>query len=168
MQTASNFRVRALTAAILLAALLLLLVSRPAGADEVTRESYKAAVEPICQSNTKANERILAGVRAEVKHDQLKPAAASMAKAARALRETLVQLRALPEPAADRDRLAMWFELVKEEVAKFKLAAAQLRAGKKAAASVTVVYLGSTANRANAQVIPFGFHYCLFEPSRFT
>ena len=151
-----------------IAAVLALLGPLSARAAEVSRDEFREAAEPICKINTEANERILAGVRAEVKHDQLKPAAASMAKAARALRETLVQLRALPEPAADRDRLAMWFELVKEEVAKFKLASAQLRAGKKAAASVTVVYLGSTANRANAQVIPFGFHYCLFEPSRFT
>jgi hypothetical protein len=32
-------------------------------AAEVSRPEYKAAVEPICKANTKANERILKGVR---------------------------------------------------------------------------------------------------------
>ena len=43
--------------------LLVLSCASLAFADEISRPEYKAAVEPICLSNTKANERILSDVR---------------------------------------------------------------------------------------------------------
>lgn len=42
-------------------------------ASEVTREGYREAVEPICKSNTQANERILAGVKQEVRGESSSP-----------------------------------------------------------------------------------------------
>ena len=52
----------------------LLIIAALAGsalAAEVSRETYREAAEPICKTNTKANERILSGVRAKVKHNKL-------------------------------------------------------------------------------------------------
>jgi hypothetical protein len=139
-----------------------------AGADEVTRTTYREAAEPICQKNTEANERILSGVRAEVNHGELTKAARKLAAASRALKATLSGLKALPRPPADQARLTRWFKYVAEEIGYFELAARQLKAGKKTQASKNVVRLTSTAARANAQVIPFEFTYCRLEPSRFT
>ncbi len=51
-----------------LAALLALAATASlASAEEVTRDSYKAQVEPICKTDTEANERILSGVRQDVR-----------------------------------------------------------------------------------------------------
>jgi hypothetical protein len=151
-----------------LAAALSLTAPLAAHADEVTRAGYREAAEPICQKNTEANERILVGVRADVRQERLGVAAAKLGRAAGALEEALAQLRALPPPAADQARLAKWLEYVKQEVGYFELASQQLKAGKKTAVSKTVVRLTRTAGRANAQVVPFAFKYCRFQPSRFT
>jgi hypothetical protein len=79
------------TKAIALAALAVFLIAAVPfafAAEEVTKESYVASVEPICQANTKANERILKNVKAEVRAGELAPAAASFLKAASALKKT--------------------------------------------------------------------------------
>jgi hypothetical protein len=143
-------------------------LASPALASEVTRDSYREAVEPICKSNTQANERIFKGVRAEVRKDELKPAAARFEKAAKALKRTLAQLRGVPRPEADRARLQKWLGIVGDEAGLFERVAAKLRAGEKVGAERLVVRLNGNATRANNVVIPFEFHYCRLEPSRFT
>jgi hypothetical protein len=139
-----------------------------AASTEVTRASYTEAVEPICKSNTQANEKILKGVKAEVKADKLKPTAVQFTKAAAALKKTYAQLAAVPQPPADTAKLAKWLSYVKAETSLFRGTAAKLKAGKKAAAEANVVRLTHTADLANDQVLGFEFEYCRFEPSRFT
>ena len=68
-----------------------------AEAAEVTRESYKEAVEPICKTNTQANEKILKGVRQKVKSGQLKAAGTQFEKAGKALHKAILQLKAVAE-----------------------------------------------------------------------
>lgn len=137
-------------------------------ADEVTRENYRAAVEPICKTNAQANERIFKGVRGKVRRNELKPAAIQFEKAATALKRTLAQLRAVPQPAADKAKLGKWLADVKVEVTLFEAVAAKLRAGNKTAAEEKVVRLTHNADLANNVVIGFEFTHCRFEPSRFT
>jgi phosphomevalonate kinase len=149
-------------------ALALLAAAMPALAAEVTRDSYREAVEPICKTNTEANERILKGVRKEVKQGKLKPAALSFEKAAKALRKTVRELKAVPQPPDDEARLSKWLKVVGEEASLFQTAGGQLRAGNKVAAQETVLRLTHNANKANNDVIPFEFRYCRLEPSKFT
>src|ERR1700704_6248029 len=68
-----------------------------AEATEVTRDSYKEAVKPICKTNVQANERILKGVKAKVKAGKLKPAATQFTKAANATHTALGKLKAVPQ-----------------------------------------------------------------------
>ena len=139
-----------------------------AQAAEVTRESYKEAVEPICKTNTEANERILKGVRQKVKAGQLKVAGSQFTKAGNALHKALVQLKAIEQPTADEARLATWFKYVAEEESLFLRAGKKLKQGNKTAAQTLVIKLTTNANKANNQVLPFEFKYCRFEPSKFT
>lgn len=150
------------------AVVLALMIATVANAAEVTRESYREAVEPICKANTKANERIFAGVRTEVRKGKLKSAARQFEKAARALKATVAQLRAVPQPPADEARLAKWLADVGAEASLFERVAAKLKAGQKAAAEQLVVRLTHQAIVANSVVVPFQFHYCKLDPSRFT
>lgn len=147
---------------------LLLAGASLASATEVTRESYVAEVEPICKSNTQANEKILKGVRQEVKQGKLALAGKQFSKAAVALKKAYLQLKAVPQPPADTTRLTKWLSYVKVEVSLFEKAAAALKAGNKPKTQTIVVQLTHNANLANNQVLSFNFRYCKLEPSKFT
>ena len=153
---------------LILCVLSLLAPSAGAAEAEVTRTSYREAVEPICEANTEANERILAGVRHEVRAGRLRPAAAQFSRAARALERTIAELRAVAPPPADRSRLSRWLGKVSVEASLFERIASKLRAGQKAQAERMVVKLTNNANQANNVVTAFEFRYCRLEPSRFT
>jgi hypothetical protein len=150
------------------AALLLLLVAPVTMAAAPTRDEYRAQVEPICKANTRANERIFAGVRRQVKEGRLRAAAGQFSKAARALKTALNEIRSVPQPTADQARLGRWLGYVKAEVELFERVAKKLRSGDKVGAQTLVVRLTHTANLANNQVLVFEFNYCRLNPSRFT
>jgi hypothetical protein len=156
---------RALLATALVASLA---IASLASAAEIDRAEYKAQVEPICKTNAKANEAILKPVRKLVKEDKLKPAASRFTQASAALKKTLTQLKAVPQPTADEAKLAKWLGYIKTEADLFAKAAKKLKAGQKGAAQQVVNKLTSTANLANATVLSFEFHYCKLEPSKFT
>ncbi len=137
-------------------------------AAETTRAEYVAAVEPICEINTKANERILKGVRAKVRQGRLKQAAGQLARASAALKKALAELQAVPRPPGDAARLSKWLGYVKTEVRLFSATAKKLSDGEKAGAEKLAILLTRNANLANDTVLDFEFHYCRFEPTRFT
>lgn len=145
---------------------LLLMICGAAFAAEASRDEYKEAAEPICKTSAKENERILGGVRKEVKQGKLNPAAAKFAKASKEQAQALRELEALPRPVADEARLAKWFSYLKIEAELFASAGKKLKAGDKAGASHIFGKLSSNVNKANAEVLPFGFHYCLLNPSK--
>jgi hypothetical protein len=146
---------------------LLLAASLALGA-EATRESYVAQVEPICKRNAQANDRILKDVRGEVKAGKLKVAAGHFAAAAKALTSTLAQLKAVPQPSADKAQLTKWLSYIKSEAETFERTAAKLNAGDKAGAERLSVVLTRTVNLANNQVLAFEFKDCHVDPSQFT
>jgi hypothetical protein len=141
-------------------AVLVLMICGAAFAAEVSRDEYKDAAEPICKASTKANEGILAGVRKEVQKGQLKTAAAKFAKASKEQAQTLRELEALPRPSADEARLTKWFSYLKIEAELFATAGKKLKAGDKPGAEHVFAKLTQNINKANLQVLPFGFNYC--------
>jgi hypothetical protein len=155
--------------AVALAALAVFLMAAVplAFAAEPTKESYVAEVEPICEANTKANEKLLKNVKSEVKAGKLTPAGASLITAGKALKRTWSELSAVPQPAADSTKLTKWLGYVKGEAELFEKAGTLLKAGKKAPAQQVVNKLSKNANLANFEVVSFGFRYCKFEPSKF-
>jgi len=152
-----------MTAAIALVALV-----STAFAAEVSRSEYKAAVEPICKRNSKANERILKNVRNLVRQNRLKPASRRFAKAGVALKKAYRQLKRVPQPTADEARLRTWLKYVAIESNLFKAVAKKLRKGQRGAAQAKVNKLTRNANKANATVLVFGFRNCRFNPAKFT
>ncbi len=135
---------------------------------EVTRDGYRQAAEPICRKNAKANKRILKHVRPDFKKGKLSRAGKSMIHASRALKKTLRQLRKLPRPASDTGRLKRWLGKVKVEANLFFKAGKAMKKGQKGKASAIVVKLNKNATKANNIVIPFNFHNCKFNPSKYT
>jgi hypothetical protein len=145
-----------------------MLASPFANAAEVTRESYKATVEPICKTNVQANERILKGVKANVKAGKLAVAATQFTKAATALHKAIGKLKAVPQPTADQPKLAKWIKYIEEEEGYFVKIAKKLKAGDKNGATAMQIRLSHTANLANNQVLVFDFKSCHVEPSKFS
>ena len=136
-------------------------------AGSASREEYVAAVEPICKTNAEASAKILEGVRGKVKAGKLDAAAAQFSRASEALKKTLAQLRAVPQPQADRARLAKWLGDLKSGAELFQQAGAKLAAGDKTGAQAMMLRLNHNGNLANNRVLDFEFTYCRFESSKF-
>jgi hypothetical protein len=152
---------------VLFAAAALLLAAIPVSAAEITPDEYKEQVEPICQRNTEANEKILAGVREKVKAKKYAAAAKQFSRAAQALKHARAQLLQVPKPAEDAARLTRWLGYVKTEVELFEAVARKLDHGQVNSAQKMVVRLTSNARQANNQVLDYEFRYCRFEPGKF-
>lgn len=143
------------------------LFATPAFAAEVTPDEYKAKVEPICKANTQANEKILEGVRENVKTGKLSKASRQLFGAAKALKKTRGELLQVPTPSADAARLTKWLGGVKTEVGLLEAAAKKLAQGEKNGASKMVIRLKSNATKTNNLVLSYEFRYCRFEPQKF-
>jgi hypothetical protein len=155
------------TVALSMTAALLLSIAAPL-AMAMTRPEYKTAVEPICKKNSEANDRILKTVRKEVKENKLKTAGAKFLQASAALQKTYNELKAVEQPTEDAAKLTKWLGYVKTEAELFNSGGKALKAGNKKKAQQYVNKLNSNANLANSTVLAFGFHYCKFEPSKYT
>lgn len=134
---------------------------------EEERQAYKAQVEPICKQNRQANERVLKGVKQNIRAGKLKLAASQFAKAAVALKKARTQLAAVPQPAADSARLTKWLGYIKTEIELFEKVSRKLKAGDKHGAQRMALQLTSTVNKANNTVLPYEFRYCRVDSSQF-
>lgn len=150
-------------------ALALVALAAPlAVAAEISRDEYKATVEPICKRNTEANKRIFKGAKAEVKAGKLKQASQHFFRAAVALRKTNSELGEVPQPTADEARLAKWLDYLGVEASYLDRIGAALKKERKAQAQALAVRLNRNSNLANNAVLPFGFRYCKIQPGRFS
>lgn len=93
------------------------LFAAPAGAaDEAqpqTRQSFAAAVDPICKANTAANRRIMAGARQRVARDALIPAAGQFQRLARSIGGMERRLAVVPPPVGDEARVGQWLRFIR-------------------------------------------------------
>jgi hypothetical protein len=152
----------------LLAAGLLATAALGVTSADQTRESYVAAVEPICKTNTKANERILSGVEQKVKQGKLAVAAGQFSKASSAFAKAVKQIKAVPQPVADQAKLAKWMGYLEGETKLLGEISKALKDGKKTKAQTLSVKLTHNGNLANNAVLGFDFKYCLIDSSKFS
>lgn len=147
-----------------------LLLAVPARAEEppTPRDEYRAAVEPICQANTEANERILKNVRKKVRQNRLKEAGAQFIHASAAFRSAVDKIVAVPRPPEDEARLLKWFKFLRIVQEDLRKAGKALKAGDKILATHEVIRVERASNAANNVSFVFEFHYCHLSQSRFT
>ena len=154
--------------ALSLTAMLLFAVAAPM-AMAVTRDEYKAQVEPICKTNSEANDRILKPVRREVEAEQVEDRRRQVHQGLERVEEdATTSSMAVEQPAEDAAKLTKWLGYVKTEADLFKSAGKALKAGNKSKAQKFVNKLTKNANQANSTVLAFNFRYCKFEPSKYT
>jgi hypothetical protein len=169
MKTISRSRKLAVTAVTAAFAVALLAAGALAATSpDQTRESYVAAVEPVCKKNTKSNEQILSGVRKKVQKGQLAVAASQFTKASTAFGKAVKQLKAVPQPVADAAKLNKWLGYLETETKMLGEIGKALKDGNKNKAQTLSVKLTHNGNVANNTVLGFEFDYCLIDSSKFS
>jgi hypothetical protein len=154
-----------------LALTVLLRVPSPAGADESTASAERAAyveeLEAICRPRAQATQRVMKGVREEVRRDRIKPAARKFARGTALFDRTVALMSPVARPPADAETLRRWFVYLERQEGYLKAVTRSLRAGRTIAAQRLIARFIHTGNLANDVVLSFGFNYCSFKFSRF-
>ncbi|MBW8060066.1 MAG: hypothetical protein FVQ78_06960 [Solirubrobacterales bacterium] len=144
-----------------------LLVAVPVALAAGERDEYVARVEPICKANTKANARILKGVKGQVQKGRLVLAGKRFIRASRAFGKAVRQIAKVPRPAPDAAKLKRWIGYLRLEKSLLQKVGKALKANNKFKAQQLSVRLNRNSNRANNTVINFSFDECRIDSSRF-
>jgi len=135
------------------------------------RAEYVAQVEPICEANTLANERILEDVRVKARSKDpksVREAGGQFVHAAVAFGATVSKIAAVPPPAKDAARLHRWVERLRIVQANLRHLGKALQRLQKIKAAHEAIRVERSGNAANNIGFAFGFRYCRITPSRFT
>jgi hypothetical protein len=134
---------------------------------EPTRTEYVSHLEQICKPGSDATERVVHGVRADVRAERLMVAAGKFARAERIFDGTVSSISTVPRPAPDRATLKRWFTALGQEKVYLGQMVRVLRANNVAGFERVSAQFIHEGNRANNAVVSFGFDYCDFKPTRF-
>jgi hypothetical protein len=137
-------------------------------AEGPTQAEYIAQVEPICEQNTLANRRILAGARYKANHGNRPAAGRQFIRAATAFAATTKAIKAVPRPPEYEARLGRWIERLRVVEDNLRTMGKALKADNLRRAIIGEVKLRSSALAANNVVYDFDFRYCRLTPSRFS
>jgi hypothetical protein len=143
-------------------AVALLAIAPLALAEEQTRESYKAAVEPICQANREANERIMKGARDRVNKGKLELAGKQFIRLSDSFGEMIKQLVPVPAPPADDHRIDRWFEQMRLLKQRLRNVGKYYKAGEKIKATHESILAERAGITANNTMVPLHLQYCRF------
>jgi hypothetical protein len=141
-------------------AIALFAVSPTAAGDEQTRESYKEQVEPLCQANRRANERIMSGARQRVNMNKLVPAGKQFIRVSESLGKLIKQLKAVPPPPADTHRVKRWFDSMRLLKTRLRQVGKYFKEGEKIKGTHESILAERAGLSANNTSIVFHFHYC--------
>jgi hypothetical protein len=130
--------------------------------EEQTRESYKAQVEPICQANRAANEKIMAGARDRVNSGKLDLAGEQFIRVSASFGSLIQKLLPVPAPPADERRVERWFDSMRLLKQRLRLVGKYYKAGEKIKATHEAILAERSGISANNTSIVFHFHYCRF------
>lgn len=130
--------------------------------EEQTRESYKAQVEPICQANRAANEKIMAGARDRVNSGKLGLAGEQFIRVSASFGSLIQKLLPVPAPPADERRVERWFDSMRLLKQRLRLVGKYYKAGEKIKATHEAILAERSGISANNTSIVFHLHYCRF------
>ncbi len=143
-------------------AIAMLAIAPLAAGEEQTRDSYKTQVEPICQANRGANEKIMAGARQRVNRGRLESAGKQFIRASGSVGGMIKRLATIPAPTADERRVEHWLGSIKLLKQRLRDVGKYYKAGEKIKATHTAILAERAGLSANNTSIVFHFHYCRF------
>ncbi len=130
--------------------------------EEQTRDSYKAQVEPICQANRSANEKIMAGARERVNKGKLMPAGKQFIRVSGSVGGLIKRLATVPAPSTDETRVEHWLGSIRLLRQRLREVGKHYKAGEKIKAGHITILAERAGLSANNTSIVFHFHYCRF------
>lgn len=142
--------------------------TEPIPATTLTRDEYRAQVEPICEHDAETGAKILKGARARVRHEKYAPASAQFFRAATAFGKTIKSLEAVPRPPEDDARLNKWFRFLHKIQTYLRKTGKALQERDKVKALHETIRAERSGNAANNVSSVFQFHECRLSPSRFS
>jgi hypothetical protein len=143
-------------------AVALLVIAPLANGEEQTRESYKAQIEPICQSNRSANERIMDGARDRINKGKLEPAGKQFIRVSASFGELIKQIAAVPPPPADARRVDRWLDSMRLLKQRLRNVGKYYKAEEKIKATHESILAERSGLSANNTSIVFHVKYCRF------
>jgi hypothetical protein len=133
-----------------------------------SRREYVEELEVMCKPGSKATQRVMDGVREDVRHEARIPVAArKFQRAAQIFGGTIDDIAAVPRPIADTVRLRKWFGYLNRQEQYLEEIAGELRADHTIKAQRLTARFIHHGNLANNVTLAFGFNYCSFRFSRF-
>jgi hypothetical protein len=139
-----------------------LVVAPLAFGEEQTRESYKGQIEPICQANRDANERIMAGARTRVNKGKFELAGKQFIRVSESVGGLAKELATVPAPTGDERRVSRWLGFIRllktrlRAVGQYYMQGAEIKAAHE---SILAERSGISANNIS---IVFKVRYCRF------
>ncbi len=143
-------------------AVAMLAIAPLAHGEEQTRESYKAQVEPICQANREANERIMAGARDRINKNKLQPAGKQFIRVSASFGSLIKGIAVVPPPPADAHRIERWLDSMRLLEQRLRNVGKYYKAEEKIKATHESILAERSGLSANNTSIVFHFHYCRF------
>jgi hypothetical protein len=143
-------------------ALATLAVASLARAEEPTRESYVAQVEPICQANRVANEQIMAGARERVNKGKFTLAGKQFIRLSGSFGGLIKRLTAVPPPPADDHRVERWLEQMRLLKTRLRTVGKYYKEDQDIKAAHESILAERSGIAANNISIVFHVHYCRF------
>jgi hypothetical protein len=149
-----------------------LLVPTASSALDGPQTEYRAKVEPICEAEGEAKERIAGSgphrVPARNADAAVRDRGRRLVRQSKALGQALARLRSVPRPEEDAARLAKWLGLISEQVRRLRMAGKAAIDGEPARAQKLVNQFTNASPKANNLVVAYEFRHCIFEESGFT
>lgn len=140
----------------------MLAIAPLAAGEEQTRDSYKVQVEPLCQANRSANEKIMAGAKDRVNNDKLGPAGKQFIRLSASFGRLIKQLGTIPPPPADERRVERWVDSMRLIKRRLREVGKYYKADEKIRGTHTAILAERAGLSANNTSIVFNFHYCRF------
>lgn len=136
-----------------------------AHAEEQTRETYKAQVEPICEANRKANERIMDGAQRRINKREYTPVGKQFIRVSESFGGLIPKLAAVPPPVGDERRVERWFEQMRLVKTRLRQTGKYYKEGEDIKAAHEAILAERSGIAANNISIVFKVRSCRF--SRF-
>jgi predicted aconitase len=133
--------------------------------EEQTRETYKARVEPICEVNRKANERIMEGAQRRVNRSEFTAVGKQFIRVSESFGGLIPKLAKVPPPLGDERRVERWFEQMRLVKTRLRQTGKYYKEGEDIKAAHEAILAERSGIAANNISIVFKVRYCRF--SRF-
>jgi hypothetical protein len=140
----------------------LLAIAPLAPAEEPTRESYVAQIEPICQANRSVNERIMAGAKERVNKGKLELAGKQFVRVSSSLGGLIKRIAAVPPAPSDSHRVKRWLDLMRLVEGRLRNVGKYFKEGEEIKASHESIQAERSGNSANNAIFALHLHYCRF------